>query len=218
MSNLRRYQVLDPDESYTFSRYFELPFSREEILADLDCTLDRQSLTLPTYTQELGFLPGLSRDIDQNLNLVDPVSETARREAIVAPILLSVCRHLQVKLKIEYTIKVNNWLKGSLDYYLQGPNSLLIIEAKQSDLAKGFVQLATELIALDQWITSSAPTLYGAVTTGDVWRFGALSREGGGANRLLMVEDSNLYQVPKDLEVLVRFLAGIAGYDATRRA
>ena len=40
-------------------------------------------------------------------------------------------------------------LKGSLDYYLYSVGKLLVIEAKNADLAKGFTQLAVELIALD---------------------------------------------------------------------
>ena len=204
MAMSRQFRVLNPAESYTFSKYFELPFAREEILADLGCTLIRGNLDLPTSAAEIEFLPKLAEELERNLAIVDPVSETARREAIVAPILLTICRHLQVKLNIEYTIKVNDWLKGSLDYLIQNSESLLVIEAKQSDLAKGFVQLSAELIALDQWTRSSSPILYGAITTGDVWRFGALNREARS-----IIEDRTLYQIPQTLETLVRILLGI---------
>lgn len=34
-------KVLAPQESYTFSKYFDLPFAPQDILADLDCTLER---------------------------------------------------------------------------------------------------------------------------------------------------------------------------------
>jgi hypothetical protein len=204
MTSSRQYRVLNPAESYTFSKYFELPFAREEILADLGCTLIRDNLSLPTFSAALDFLPRLSEELERNLAIVDPVSETARREAIVAPILLTVCRHLQIRLNIEYTIKVSDWLKGSLDYFVHNGGSLLVIEAKQSDLAKGFVQLSAELVALDQWTQTNEPILYGAITTGDVWRFGALNRE-----EQSIIEDRTLYQIPQTLEVLVRILIGI---------
>ncbi|NET61595.1 MAG: hypothetical protein F6K47_37385 [Symploca sp. SIO2E6] len=55
-----------------------------------------------------------------------------------------------------------SWLKGTLDYYFP---DLLVIEAKRDNLDHGFTQLAVELIALDQWINSESPILYGAVTT-----------------------------------------------------
>jgi hypothetical protein len=45
---------------------------------------------------------------------------------------------------------VNEFLRGNLDYYLQGAHNIVVIEAKQADLTKGFTQLAVELIALDQ--------------------------------------------------------------------
>ncbi len=34
-------RVLDPKESYTFSKYFDLPYAPQDILADLGCTLER---------------------------------------------------------------------------------------------------------------------------------------------------------------------------------
>jgi hypothetical protein len=36
-----------------------------------------------------------------------------------------------------------------------------VVEAKNADLAKGFTQLAVELIAIDQWLDSPAPDIYG---------------------------------------------------------
>ncbi len=32
-------KVLDPNEPYTFSKYFDLPYSPEDILADLGCAI-----------------------------------------------------------------------------------------------------------------------------------------------------------------------------------
>ncbi len=37
--NFRR--ILKAGESYTFSQYFELPFTIDDILLELDCTLER---------------------------------------------------------------------------------------------------------------------------------------------------------------------------------
>ncbi|NJM85028.1 MAG: hypothetical protein HC873_14160 [Leptolyngbyaceae cyanobacterium SL_1_1] len=39
---------------------------------------------------------------------------------------------------------------------------------KNADLARGFTQLAIELIALEQWTDSATPRLYGAVSTSDI--------------------------------------------------
>ena len=105
---------------------------------------------------------------------------------------------------IEYSIAVNDYLKGTLDYYIAAPQNLLVIEAKQSDLVRGFTQLAVELIALDRWTKSTSELLYGAVTTGEDWRFGVYHR----ANRQV-TQDQKRYQVPEDLSVLVKIIVGI---------
>ncbi len=152
----------------------------------------------------------LQAQIEENLTYVDLNSETARREILVAPLLLRICRIAHSKLKIEYPIHVDDRLKGSLDYYIQSQqgtqSNFLVIEAKQADLTKGFTQLAVELIALDQWIESDAPMLCGAVTTGDIWKFGILDR----TNKTI-TQDLNLYRVPADLEVLMQILVGLLG-------
>ena len=54
-------KVLDPNESYTFSKYFDLPYSPEDILADLGCTLERTDREDLPYTRcELDWLPELA--------------------------------------------------------------------------------------------------------------------------------------------------------------
>ncbi len=97
---------------------------------------------------------------------------------------------------------VNDWLQGSLDYLLQRHGELLVIEAKNADLARGFTQLAVELIALAE--AESQPLLYGAVTTGDTWRFGHLDQLSH-----QITQDIALYRVPDDLEQLTQILMGL---------
>jgi hypothetical protein len=200
---MTRPPILKVNESYTFSKYFELAFDPEDILAELGFTLERIQLSLPKFTGELDDL-GLRQRIEQDLIYVDLTSETARREVIIGPVLLQICRITQAKLKIEYPINVNNLLKGSLDYYLQAKNNILVVEAKNADLARGFTQLAVELIAIDQWINLDIPIIYGAVTTGDIWKFGFLKRQ-----EKQIIQDINLYRVPTDLDELLRIILGI---------
>lgn len=199
-----RAPVLDQNQSYTFSKYFELTADPEDIFAELGVTFQKQALQLPKTPDEPSFLPDLAKRLLQTLELVDLTSEMARRETLIAPVLLAICTQTHQPLKIEYAIKVSQWLQGNVDYFIPGPQNLLIIEAKQADLARGFVQLGAELIALDQWTTSATPLLYGAVTTGDSWKFGCLHR----TDRILM-QDIRLYTIPSDLRSLVGILAGI---------
>lgn len=196
--------ILDPNQTYTFSKFFELNVDPEELFAELGVRLENQSLALPQVGQTPPFLPGLAARINRGLQLIDLTTEVARREMLIAPILFEVCSYANQKLKIEYAVNVGNWLRGTLDYLIPGEQQLLVIEAKQADLARGFVQLGTELIALDQWTNSTAPLIYGAVTTGDVWKFGYLER----TSRILY-RDINTYAVPANLELLVMILLGI---------
>lgn len=78
------------------------------------------------------------------------------------------------------------------------------MEAKQSELVRGFTQLAIELIALDRWTTSQNPILYGIVTTGEDWQFGTFDR----GNRVI-TQDTTRYRSPENLEALLETLLGI---------
>jgi hypothetical protein len=85
---------------------------------------------------------------------------------------------------------------------LRSKNDLLVIEAKNDDLTRGFTQLAVELIALSH--VEEQDILYGAVTIGDVWRFGRLDR-----SQKTIVQDINLFKIPDDLENLASVVVGI---------
>ncbi len=198
-------KVLNVNESYTFSRYFELPYTPEDILADLDCTLERTDRAdLPYSNITLEWLPDLSESIKRRLKRVNMTCEQARREALIFPVIDRICDDFDYPLNLEYTVNASNWLKGSLDYYIPSPHRLLIIEAKQADLTRGFTQLAVELIALDRWVEHSTPILYGAVSTGEIWRFGAFHTQTN-----CVVEYLPLHPVPQNLEFVVRTLVGI---------
>jgi hypothetical protein len=199
---MTRPRIIQPSQSYTFNKYFELPFSPEDILAELGYIYNRERLQLPKIDSLE--ISDLQRIIERNLKRVKLLSEDARKQAIIAPILLEVCDITQTQLNIEYSINVSDQLKGNLDYYISKGKGLLVIEAKQADLSRGFTQLAVELIALEQWINSENPLLYGAVTTGEDWRFAIYNRQDK-----LITEDIKLYRVPEELSELVKILVGI---------
>ncbi|HEY9612521.1 hypothetical protein [Allocoleopsis sp.] len=195
-------KILHEERDYTFRSYFELAEDPDEILAEFDYTLVIAELSLPQTTKDLGWLTGLKQKIRRILPFVRLNNETARRETLVSPILLEIVDYCQCQLRIEYPLKVSNWLKGNLDYLLRSKNDLLVIEAKNDDLTRGFTQLAVELIALSQ--VEEPNIFYGAVTMGDVWRFGRLER-----SKKEIVQDINLFKIPDDLENLASVLVGI---------
>ncbi|HBB34503.1 MAG TPA: hypothetical protein DDZ80_27005 [Cyanobacteria bacterium UBA8803] len=198
---MKRPKVLSPDESYTFAKYFELAYDIEDILADLDCSFERTLLSLPRTDREIPDLNDLRQQVMDGIQYVSMTSEQARREFLIAPIIRQICRQTQKRVRVEYPIAVNNWLKGTLDYYFQ---DLLVIEAKRDNLNNGFTQLAVALIALDQWINSDTPILYGAVTTGNDWYFGQFHRQ-----QRQISQDLKLYRVPEELDILIGILIGL---------
>ncbi len=199
--------IIDFERPYTFRSYFELPYEPEDILAEFGYGLLRSWLDLPKAVTELGQserFASLKERIEDILPYVSLTTEAARRELLIAPILMEVIHYTRAQLRIEYPLTVTDQLKGSLDYYLYKAHKFLIIEAKNADLSRGFTQLAVELIALDKWDDSEVPLLYGAVTTGDVWQFGQLNR-----GNKQVTQDVSFYPVPQSLEDLLQVLVAI---------
>jgi hypothetical protein len=198
---MARTAIIQPDQSYTFSDYFKLNFAPQDILAYFNVSLQRQVLNLPQYAGQLDRLIDLKARIEESLPRLSLTSEMARREFLIAPVLTDILHYTQATLNVEYPVAVSHQLKGSLDYLLQNDQTFLVIEAKNEDLERGFLQLAIELIALDQWIDSTQPILQGAISTGNIWQFGQFDR----AARAI-TQDLNLYRVPTDLDELLRIL------------
>ncbi len=196
--------ILSANTSYSFSDYFKWVDYLEDILAYFAYSYDKQQYQLPRYPGELASLPLLKARLEKNLPYISLTNEAAKREFLIAPLLMELIDHTQARIKVEFPLTLNDQLKGTLDYYLQAQNNLLVIEAKNSDLERGFVQLAVELIALDQWTDSPASHLYGAVSTGEIWRFGILERV-----TKHITQDLNLFRVPADLDELMRSLVAI---------
>ncbi len=197
-----RYKILQENTSYTFRSYCEMNAEPEDILADLGYELLTARLALPRTATVLGWEAELQARLERSLMVVTLTSETARRETLVAPILLEVAHHCQAQLRIEYPLHVNSWLKGNLDYLMRSRQSMVVIEAKKDDLTRGFTQLAAELIALAQ--LQGLERVYGAVTIGDAWRFGHLD-----AVKKTITQDIALYRIPDDLAQVMSILVGI---------
>jgi hypothetical protein len=196
-----RTAIIQPDQSYTFSDYFKLNFAPQDILAYFNVALQRRSLRLPQYAGPLDRAIELKARIEESLPRLSLTSEMARREFLIAPVLIDVLHYTQATLNVEYPVSVSHQLKGSLDYLLQNDQTFLVIEAKNEDLERGFLQLAIELIALDQWIDSDQAILQGAISTGNIWQFGQFDRQ-----TRMITQDLDLYRVPADLDDLLRIL------------
>jgi hypothetical protein len=205
--------ILDPNQSYTFSRYFELGIEASELAQQFGYGLTRKNLSLPQFPDELDRLEELRDRIEEVLPFVPLTNELARREILISRVVTELIHYTKAELRIEYSLKVSNWLQGNLDYLLRlnSVNQLLVIEAKYEDLTRGFTQLVAELIALDQWegatTVSQQPLIIGVVSTGTIWQFGRLDRV-----TKHFEQGINSYRVPEDLEQVMRILvAGLIG-------
>lgn len=197
-------QIILPEQSLTFSDYFKLRASTEDILNYFGYSKSNEHLVLPRSDREIKVFETLSARLEEHIIHISLENELTRREFLLAPIISEV-RHLtDSKLRSEYWLEYNHQLRGSLDYYLRREGNLVVIEAKQADLTRGFTQLAVEMIALDKSEEIEGNLIYGAVSTGREWQFGLLLRQ-----ERKIVQDVNLYVLLVNLEDILRSLIGI---------
>jgi len=113
-------------------------------------------------------------------------SEKARSEMIIAPVVMEVYRQAQDRANlfsgVEFEVEPEHELSGICDFLFSlSPQSLIIeapvvsiVEAKKEDILKGIPQCLAELVAAQRFNASAnrpVRTLYGVVTTGEVWKF-----------------------------------------------
>ncbi len=196
--------IISPEQSLTFSDYFRLRATTEEILNYFGYTKINERLELPRSAGELTSLDRLYERLEEHIIHISLENEMTRREFLIAPIMSEVRHITHAKLNSEYWFEFNHQLKGSLDYFLRRERNLLVVEAKNADMSRGFTQLAVEMIALDKADETEQNTIYGAVTTGNIWQFGELDR-----TQKIVKQDIGSYDLLQDLEDLVRIFVEI---------
>jgi len=197
-------EVVVRGKPYTFADYFRLNPDIEELLAYFGYSLEITKCQLPRTNRTLDRLEALRLRLEESLPNVGLTSEIARREFLIAPVLAELIHYTQAKIRVEYPLNISEQLQGTLDYFIRSKQNFLVVEAKNEDLQRGFTQLAVELIALSQWREEEQEEIFGAVSIGRVWQFGVLDCR---AKRI--TQDTDLYQVPNDLEDLLRILVAI---------
>ena len=117
---------------------------------------------------------------------VDINTEKARSELIIAPILLEVRRQLNYQIGLfsgsEFNVAPEKGLNGTCDFlmslsaerlFISAP-VITLVEAKKEDIKAGFGQCTAEMLAaqlFNEEEGNQIPIIYGAVTSGTVWRF-----------------------------------------------
>jgi len=114
------------------------------------------------------------------------ISEKARSEFLVAPILLELRELCQSRISIysgvRFDVDPDSGLRGVCDFILsrapavptvQAP-VVMIVEAKKNDVEAGLGQCIGEMVAariFNQREQNAISTVYGCVTTGEDWQF-----------------------------------------------
>ncbi|NJO17108.1 MAG: hypothetical protein HC877_15605 [Thioploca sp.] len=198
--------IFQENRKYTFSDYFEMNYPTDEIVGEFGYSYEIKVIDLPKLT-----------DYDKNvINRLQDVyytvfprislnSAIAKREFLVAPLLLEIVRNSPAKINIEYLLTIDDKLGGYLDYFVRADQELIVIAAEKKDIDNGFNQLAAELIALDTYEDNAClEILYGAVTLGDIWKFGTLDRK-----RQHIVKNIHSHTIPEQTEDVFSILMGI---------
>lgn len=199
-------RILRENKRYTFSDYFEMNYPTAELVQEFGYSFLFAVIDLPKYSEyEQNSIKKLQENFYKILPKINFNSEIAKREFLIAPFLLELACLLNITINIEYSLDIDDKLNGSLDYFLVSDQNLIIIEAKKKDLDSGFNQLAVELIALDKFEDKpEVDTLYGAVTLGDIWRFGILDRPGK-----RIIKNIHSYTIPENTTEVFSVLMGI---------
>ncbi|NEO82164.1 MAG: hypothetical protein F6K65_30415 [Moorea sp. SIO3C2] len=113
-------------------------------------------------------------------------TEKARSEVIINPVLLEVRRILERQISVfsgeEFNIDVSVGLNGVCDFLIsRSPEQLtveaptiVIVEAKKSDLKSGLGQCIAEMVAAQRFNQAKEQPIaavYGCVSSGTQWRF-----------------------------------------------
>jgi hypothetical protein len=147
--------------------------------------------------------PTFQARLEDDVKLALAIStEKARSEFIIAPILSEVRRMSGHKIAlfsgVDFTVDPAQGLAGVCDYILsRSPEQLFIkapvlmlVEAKNEDMKRGYAQCIGEMLAAQTFNAREGipdTRIYGVVTTGNMWKF--LELEG----RLVRIDSRDYY-------------------------
>jgi hypothetical protein len=113
-------------------------------------------------------------------------TEKARSELMIMPVLLVVRKlvqpHFSLFSGIDFNIEPSQGLNGVCDYLISRSSEQLfakapiitVVEAKNENIKSGLGQCIAEMLAaqiFNQRENATTPTIYGVVTSGNLWRF-----------------------------------------------
>lgn len=157
--------------------------------------------------------------LKRNLKVAfDNDTEKARSELIIAPLLIEVREIYNEKISLfsgrEFNVDIAQGLNGFCDYILSASEFtleieapvIIIVEAKNESTNVGLGQCIAEMVAAQRFNQDRdkiPDSIYGAVTTGRVWRFLKLSAKAVKIdNEELIIENEADINLSKILGIL----------------
>lgn len=161
-------------------------FSLSELMRKFSLTMNEQ-LNLFEAATESPISAFLTELLRENLPLALAINtEKARSEMLIAPILIEWRRQMQHRISlfsgVDFTVDAERGLNGVCDYIVsRSPEQLyvaapvmMIVEAKNDNIKAGLAQCIATMLAAQRFNEQEQThirTIYGAVTTGSLWRF-----------------------------------------------
>lgn len=162
-----------------------------------DFSLEKVKRTFQLTTSETVDLFGNVPDLECSVLLTEILrynvplalasnSEKARSEMIISPILIDLRRLLKERINlfsgIEFDVDSERGLNGICDFIISNSPEILfvsapvitLVEAKKENITAGLGQCVAEMLAariFNERIGNEVSTIYGAVTTGSIWKF-----------------------------------------------
>ena len=171
-------QVQETTKKMSYSSFsLELALKRFQLTLSLQALFAEVALIAPSEFLRTAF----KRAADLSV-----ISEKARAEFIVAPLLLEVRELLQhvisVYSGVQFDIAPAEGLQGVCDFIITRTPPfpvvkaplLVLVEAKRNIVEDGLGQCAAEMVAaqrVNQADAVAQKTVYGCVTTGEIWQF-----------------------------------------------
>lgn len=161
-------------------------FTLQEVTKRFQLVIDEQQdlfAPIPEVTPSDHLQASLAENVPLALAIW---TEKARSELMIAPLLVEVRKRLDRQIGlfsgVDFTVDVAQGLNGVCDFllsrtpeqlFIQAP-VVVVVEAKKEDIPAGLAQCTAEMVAaqvFNEREGTGVTTVFGAVTTGNVWRF-----------------------------------------------
>lgn len=146
-------------------------------------------------------------------------TEKAKSEMIITPILIELRRICNQEISlfsgVKFGVDPSKGLNGFCDFLISGDRHqsyikypvMTIIEAKNENLKNGLGQCMAEMVAariFNERTSNDFQNIYGAVTSGNQWKFLKLDDE---ANAYIDIEDYYIVNLGKIMGILLSAVA-----------